>query len=130
MTAHEKQCADCGASFTSRQPNARYCYLCRLDRNLMFIGERTSECWRCAKRFAPLSRNDRFCGHCYRTGTAHSVEGTCVLCHKESPNLLHADVSVCGPCATDPDNRRVLLRAVAKKRDTLVASMQTTTEED
>lgn len=112
-----KECVDCGREFESNRENAKYCYLCRLYRNLVFIADRKYECWACGEKFAPLARSDKFCGGCNTNTSIHHTEGTCSFCG-EARVVLHEDVSVCLPCATDGEQRKLFVRAIHKKRGT------------
>lgn len=107
-------CEDCGKEVSTPRRNTKYCIVCRLFRNTVFIGHRTKVCVECEKRFAPLNRGDVLCGGC--DFTKKFVEGSCALCERKSERLLHPDLKVCSMCATDPDKRTLFQRALAKKR--------------
>jgi hypothetical protein len=117
----EKTCADCGREFETTRDNAKYCRLCRLLKNLIYIGDRRYECWACGGEFAPLGRNDKFCGQCNTVGSVHDHGGECRLCGETSDQLLHADVLVCRGCSTNPDRRKVLIQAVYRKHKAVTA---------
>lgn len=109
-------CEDCGLEFQSSRDNAKYCRVCRLFRNLVFIEARTYDCWACGGEFAPLERNQKFCGDCNTVRSAHDAPGTCSFCKEKTEQLLHKEVKVCRKCATDPENRQLLIRALHKKK--------------
>lgn len=108
-------CADCGADYETKRSNTKYCRVCRIYRDLSFLGERTKNCLECDKKFALMSRKDLLCGGC-GSFLAKEVEGDCSLCGASTKHLLHETIKVCRPCATDPKKRVTLLRALAKKR--------------
>lgn len=111
------RCDDCGTEFESAKSNAKYCRVCRLLRNVIFIGNKTKECWTCGERFAPLDRNDTFCGKCNTVKSVHDAKGKCVMCKDSSDQLLHRSARVCRSCAYIPDLRPTLARALKKKQD-------------
>lgn len=106
-------CADCGAERKARNKNTRYCRVCRLGRNIAFLGQRTNTCWMCEERFAPLSANDPMCANCdYKSASATVAE--CALCHEQAPRVDH-EIAVCIACAKDPKKRPLFARALHKK---------------
>ena len=109
------ECADCGASYKTTRTNTKYCRVCRVFRDLSFLGDRTKECIECERQFSPLTKKDLLCGGC-GSFLRKTLEGTCSLCNESREDLLHETITVCGRCATDPEKRVTLLRALAKKR--------------
>lgn len=94
--------------------NTKYCHVCRLERDLKFIGPKTTKCWGCDKPFAPLNRNDMLCSKCdLVTGTA-DVEGVCGICDASGP-LYRQDIRICMACLRDPDKRGRVYQAIVKK---------------
>lgn len=108
-------CADCGAEYETRRTNTKYCRVCRTYRDLMFLGDRSKTCIECDKQFLPLTKKDLLCGAC-GSFLAKAVHGDCSLCGEKTEHLLHDSIKVCRRCATDPEKRVTLLRALAKKR--------------
>lgn len=113
---HTIKCVDCGQPYETRRPNTRYCAVCRLYRDLVYLGSRTKVCLDCEERFAPLAVKDLLCGKCDFIRSKNYADGECALCHGNTSPLLHSDVAVCLVCAREPKRRELLLRAVAKKR--------------
>lgn len=110
------KCADCGEPYTAKRRNAKYCRLCRLFRDLIYLDRRTHECVSCGDRFAPLHSNDKLCAICdFATKTADAKK--CSFC-SEKRATVNAEVSVCLGCAKDPKHRRLLIQATGKKRRT------------
>lgn len=107
-------CADCGAEAPARNKLAKYCDLCRLVRNVKFIGTGTRKCWACERDFAPRARNDVLCGSC-ELPPAHRVTGTCALCQAPG-DVFSQDIAVCLQCTKDPARRPIFLRALIKKQ--------------
>lgn len=115
-------CADCSRERETRYANTKYCLVCRLARNLQFLGERTSQCIVCENRFAPLSRNDDLCGVCDNFPASGEPTGTCALCETIDIAILNEDVSVCKRCAKDPEKRVLFRKAVILKRQRAMES--------
>lgn len=113
MAERTIRCEDCGADYKTKRANTKYCRVCRLYRNLLFLKNRKKECPACGDQFAPLAMDDMVCGRC--DIGRHYVDGTCALCGDATSKQLHPDVAVCHPCATDPSRRPLLIRALAKK---------------
>lgn len=108
------KCEGCSAPATAKRRNAKYCTVCRLVKNVMFIKDNSKKCWLCESKFAPLERNDVFCGTCDEDAPRGNT-GTCSLCQAEA-QLYRDDISVCVPCMKDPEQRPLLLRALRKKQ--------------
>lgn len=110
-------CADCDREAQAHKANMKYCAVCRLFRNLVYLENRTTDCVSCSEKFAPFRRGDVLCADCDVVRPRAYTEGTCALCAGGTYPLLHADVAVCLRCAKDPAQRRTFLQAVAKKRN-------------
>lgn len=108
-------CADCGHEHTAKRKNARYCGICRLFRNLIYLGARTSRCASCDGKFSPLHVNDKLCANC-DFSQGKDGRGNCALCEQKDMPLVKAEVAVCVYCAKDPTRRDVFTRAIGKKR--------------
>lgn len=108
-------CTDCGAPRVTARRNTKYCYLCRLLRNIIFVGTRTFKCSVCEKRLQPCDRNQDLCCECnpYLPG---SVQGDCKLCGREDVRLLGDTIAVCDRCANDPKMRSKLKAALILKQ--------------
>jgi hypothetical protein len=109
------QCADCGRTRQTRRSNTKYCYPCRLLRNIKWQGTETTKCLVCEKRFSPLKRGDVICGKCDSVPPPGDPRGTCAFCGTENSSLVDKEVQVCRPCATDPEQRGKLAAALQKK---------------
>lgn len=106
-------CQSCGAPYETRRSNTKYCALCRLDKNLRYIGSVQASCWACHKDFAPLERGEDSCGECcYESEKPGMAE--CGFCH-EMKLRVRQDVAVCHQCARDPKHRGEFMKAVRKK---------------
>lgn len=110
-------CEDCGKPRLTGRRNTKYCRVCRLLKNINFIGDRTSECPRCKKRYAPVTRNDLMCGKCNPRIAQGKPTGICGFC-KEEKDLIDSDIKVCHGCATEPDNRLAFTIALLDKVET------------
>lgn len=110
-------CVDCRAPSTARRPNAKYCDVCRLWRDLMFVGARRHRCLDCEESFAPTRVADKLCATCDFIGSRKYAEGECAFCHRSTDPLLCVDVRVCRRCARDPERRSLLIKAVKAKRN-------------
>jgi hypothetical protein len=109
------QCQDCGADYETVRRNTKYCRVCRMFRDLAYLKALTRECISCDQKFAPLHREDILCGNCDPVTSKFHVEGVCGICQVQA-TLLHKDIAVCKSCATDPGQRTVFIKALAKKR--------------
>lgn len=118
MTELTIECADCRHSHTAHRKNAKYCGVCRLFRDLIYLGGRRSRCASCDEKFAPLNVNDRLCATCDLEMHPPKDLGDCALCDAENTVLVRPGIAVCVTCAKDPKHRDVFTRAVGKKRKT------------
>lgn len=115
MTDHSIHCADCGHPATAKRKNQRYCGVCRLFRNLIYLGGRTVRCASCDTKFAPLHVNDKLCADC-DFDKEKLPKGRCAFCEQDERPLVKEDVSICIACAKDPSHRDKVTRALGKKR--------------
>lgn len=111
----EIHCADCGDSVRAKRPNTKYCKLCRLYRNVVYIASRSATCCSCESQFAPLHRNDQLCPDCDFLAE-NNPRGSCAFCEKEDELRVCAGVALCNRCAKTPALRHRVTLALAKKR--------------
>lgn len=116
-TIHQFDCADCGEPTTATRKNARYCPVCRLFRNLIYLGSNRQTCASCETKFAPLTVNERLCSDCDLT-TAKRQGGSCAICEQRGVPLVAEGVAICIYCARAPEKRDVVTRALGKRRRT------------
>lgn len=117
MPSFEITCEDCGQPYTAIRKNAKYCRVCRLLRNAIYLGDRTQTCLICEQDYAPLQRDKlSICGSCNPNSYKHDVEGTCVFCKTKDGRLIHEDIKVCRRCAQDPEQRELFIKALGKKK--------------
>lgn len=113
--AHSITCADCGQPYETSRPNTKFCAICRLLKDLLFLGVRTRECLLCSEKFCPTSRHDLMCGSCDTTPSSLHGEGDCAFCGASQAKTIRRGVAVCLRCARSPKHRRKLIQALAKK---------------
>lgn len=113
-------CATCGAPRKTRQPHTKYCVVCALVRDLMYVAQNaiTATCLLCERDFLPLKRGERLCGKCYEVVASDSTRGECVLCGRER-KLLRDEIRACHRCARAPKHRADLIRKLVKKQEIL-----------
>lgn len=99
------RCEDCGAPRMTRYANTKYCEICRLARNLKFVGDRTQTCLLDKKVFAPIKRGQELSLTCDPYSTPGGVEGTCGICEQDGQRLYGEHVRVCTECLDDPKKR-------------------------
>lgn len=109
------QCVQCGSDHEAAKRNTTHCNVCRIVRDLAFIGPLTKKCFMCQDKFAPMNRNDNLCAKCDYNHKSYG-QGTCVLCKKPDMQLIRMDVSVCTTCARDPEQRRRFVEGAMKKQ--------------
>lgn len=105
-------CTDCGTPRHRVPSNTRYCWLCRLLRDIDYWRRNTRTCG-CGAKFAPLNRADLHCSTCNPGLRAYS--GPCVLATKDRPHegrYPHPKLPVCVACTRDPKIRPRLIRAL------------------
>ena len=104
-------CVDCGTTRTRCPSNTKYCWLCRLIRDLDHWRKNTRRCMEagCRATFAPLGFKDRHCSSC--NPGMQTRRGRCVLCKQEG---CYTDprLPVCAGCARDPGQRERLWGAL------------------
>lgn len=110
-------CEDCGAPYVTKRTNTKYCRLCRLLRNVLYLRDKTSVCIGCDKTYAPLLR-EKFavCGDCFPGSWGNDATGRCSFCDTDGVRLLDPDVAVCRDCAQNPDKRELFVKALLKKQ--------------
>lgn len=128
--AHVIDCADCSHPYVTIRKNTKYCALCRLDRNLTFVGGAKGKCQRCGEKFAPLERQGKLCGPCsVRFLNAQLAEiGRCIFCKSEDVKLLGHGIACCHQCSTDPQKRSNLHTKVVAKAQALASNPPTDDE--
>lgn len=109
-------CADCGESRRTARGNTKYCYPCRLLRNVAWIGLTQSKCEVCQRDFAPIYRGEYLCGECDTARAPGDPHGNCAICHAENAPLVDSRVLVCRRCSKDPEQRRTFHSALIKKQ--------------
>jgi hypothetical protein len=113
-------CEDCGHPYETTRPNTKYDSVCRLLRDLKFVGSRTRRCLWCGESYAPLNRNDDRCADCaYQPKAPGSCP--CAFCGEERLRAVR-DVAVCHWCARDPELRLKFLGSLTRKRRARVAA--------
>ena len=107
-------CADCGTETTAKRKNQKYCGVCRLVRNIKFVGAKQKVCICCEQKFAPLTVNDSVCPNCDDVGLSTDVMD-CALCHRTT-NVIKNGIRVCRFCAYDPAKRETFHAALLKRK--------------
>lgn len=109
-------CRDCGATRTRCPRNTRYCWLCRLIRELDYWRTHTRRCMDCQVVFAPLGGKDRQCSACNPGMSTRRQRCAIVVAagglHEGDP--VHPSLPVCAGCARDPKLRPTLWDALIK----------------
>lgn len=121
MLPEHIHCEDCGAHRLTKYKNTKYCHVCRLLRNLKFIGQKTKTCFICDAEFAPIDRNDGMCRACGDLRRSYNVDGKCGLCGREGL-LWRKEIRVCIECLRDPRQRPRLLKGLIAKQRAQAAS--------
>lgn len=119
--AHIIECSDCGAPRLTRWKNTKYCFLCRLIRNLEFIGDKTTKCIVDDKVFAPIKRNDDLCGDCDVIPMFEGLRGVCAFCKEDDKPLVAPEVAVCIGCAKNPKYRKNVRKALIQRRAKIIS---------
>lgn len=109
---YDIRCRQCGAHRRARNKNTTHCYKCRLLRNLEFVAEFTRSCQDCKAKFAPISRNDPYCGRCALGRSTNT--GTCIFCQEPDTYFIQIGVPVCKECARAPERRRAFIAALQR----------------
>lgn len=108
------KCADCGTETTAKRKNQKYCSVCRLIRNIQFVGNKKKVCVCCEEKFAPLTVNDLLCPNCDVVPASTDVV-ECALCSRTT-NVIRNGIRVCRFCAYDPTKRETFFAALTKRR--------------
>jgi hypothetical protein len=106
-------CQDCGRAYATKRHNTKFCKVCRLIRNMKFIGAKTKKCWECDTSFAPIERSDVMCGKCAVPST---LTGDCAVCQAHAVPMLTKEVKVCMRCAYDPEQRPAIFKGLLKRQ--------------
>lgn len=114
MAERTIECKDCGSPFPTTRSNAKYCRVCRLYRNLVFLRDSTFECAACGTTVAPVVRDGWVCSTCDPTMGCSDVTGCCSLCSIDA-KLPYEELAVCEECLNSPDQRRLLVSALRAK---------------
>lgn len=109
-------CEDCGAPRLTRWKNTKYCFICRLIRNLNFLSESPGKCLLCDKPFTKLKRNDDLCGECDETPMFKELLGHCAFCDEDERPLIAPNIAICIRCAKAPANRVKMKKSLLHKQ--------------
>lgn len=115
MATFKIACADCGSEHEASNRTTKYCNVCRVFRDLAFVGTTTKNCFACSEAFAPIRRKDELCSKCDYNHRVYGT-GTCGICKAENVSTIRMDIAVCVDCMRDPNQRRTFMKAMAKKR--------------
>lgn len=113
---HRIECSDCGTVRYTRYGNTKYCELCRLIRNIRFVGDRTRKCGVSGKEFAPIDRNQLVSLECDPYARPGHPTGTCGECDTENTDLLGNMMHICFKCADDIKRRGKLYSQLLLKQ--------------
>lgn len=114
MAERTIRCEDCGSPYSTNRSNTKFCDVCRLLRDLRFIGPSTHDCWVCQTKFAPITLREEACAeHGYHP--AKTGECECVYCHETRPRI-RANLAVCVHCARSVERRPMFVKALAIKQ--------------
>lgn len=111
---HSISCADCGATYETKRKNTRYCAVCRLRKDLLFITTRVQKCWDCGATFAPLNSDDVLCSECEPRRTRYT-DGKCNVCSSDPTTLLIPGVAICTRCARAPELRPTIVQKLGSR---------------
>lgn len=106
-------CAECSAPVETKRKNTKYCGVCRLYRNLIYLQGKTTTCWACDERFLLADRADRVCPDCLPS-TAHT--GACAVCNRDDQQMVTSDVAVCRRCIHAPEHRKTIIKALRQRQ--------------
>lgn len=112
---YQINCDDCGTEHVARRKNVRYCGVCRMFRNLVYLGNRKAKCSSCETKFAPLTANDQLCASCDFLSESNP-KGACAFCSSVDVPLIHPELAVCLACGKDATIRSKVTAAIGKKR--------------
>lgn len=112
-------CSDCGWPRLTARRNTKYCYVCRLERNLAFIGDRMFKCIDCGNRRNQVIRNEEMCKVCDTFSTPENVVGQCGVCGEHEQRLLGDTVHICVKCIHDPAKRETIRVQLKRKREAI-----------
>lgn len=117
---YEITCVDCQHPYETIRKNTKRCRVCQIVRDLQYMAAKNKvlklTCVVCDVEFWPLSSEKTpFCGECNRVPSPLNVRDHCDWCDRDNVLLVHDDVRICRGCATKPDNRPRLLKALTLK---------------
>lgn len=108
-------CADCGQPYETKRANARICAICRLFRDISYVGNKKSTCIMCEKAFCRTTRGQLLCPSCDPNGSSLYSEGACNFCQAPHTKRIRADVAICLDCAHAPEHRVNVMKSLARK---------------
>lgn len=109
------ECEDCGCPRLTRRSNTKFCRVCRIYKNLKYLGDRVTKCIACDKTFAPIYRNEDVCASCSPDLPTGDPRGTCVICKQENASIIDQSISLCLQCAQNPKTRKPFKGALINK---------------
>lgn len=109
-----RECENCGGEITSKSKLAKYCSICRLYKNIMFIGDKTVECQVCEDEYSPTERGQFCCRKCSSV-TDRVRSGECKICGSDDWPLIWQEAQVCVKCMDDPEKRGIVARGLMKR---------------
>ena len=110
------KCQACGQPTQAKRKNTKYCGVCRLVNQLLYLRGRTRKCVVCNKKFALLEMSEQVCGNCQlQAQYEHPENPECGFCHRPR-KPIQQEVAVCLPCAHAPANREAMTKAIIKKQ--------------
>lgn len=117
---HIIKCSDCGGPRMTRYANTKYCEICRLLRNLKFVGDAKSKCLVDKRVFSPIKRGQQLSLTCDPLSTPGGVQGTCGICDREDQRLYGEHISVCVECLDDPARRELIRAQLIQKQAAII----------
>lgn len=117
---HIIHCEDCGAPRMTRYKNTRYCEICRLLRNLKFVGDATAKCLVDKRVFAPIKRGQQLSLTCDYLSTPGGEQGQCGICERDDQRLYGKHVRVCVECLDDPKKREAIRAQLIMKQKAII----------
>lgn len=111
---HIIKCIDCGADYSTKRRNTKYCAICRLRKDLLFLTTRTVQCWDCEAIFAPINSADVLCAECEPSRKRYGV-GECKLCEAPQSTLLIPGLAICTKCVRDPKRRATVVQKLGSR---------------
>lgn len=109
-------CQDCGTDYETTRANTKVCRVCRVYRDLAYMGDKTKRCMECERSFLPLKQHEILCGSCDFIMSKKYVKGECAICQGTEHMLLDVDIHVCLVCAKSASRRKEFLAGLKHKR--------------